>query len=416
MSYDAPGFADTLTGDLLEQWNQVIQRNYDSLSPDLGSRFFSLDPQALADVQPAEVEWFGSPAEPQFCLGDTVAQQLSDWGVRGRQVLHNEYCEYKVIEQADATGRMRPKRVHVTTELREYWVTLAVHAPDVLRGLVKDVLGIEVGWEDLYGVSDPAALSPEQREIRFSTFVAGNGNDSGLPQTVPAQPIGRLNTDHALFMTHPINGLDDLLYIVMFGAKPYAVRSASGQPLDQATREQIFRAFQVEHLACRHADPAAAMGAYGAAFQGAAVAFANPLGMYIKTFNVDVFSYNGDAVPQEWIRFRRGSGDGLYQRLEFGPGDDNPAFLDDVKVAVGMDDVPLTGGYQVVQNIEVGPRVVVGAPSPVKPDEHVILETSADPIRCVEAEVCQRIRELKAQYDQAHQMAVVAPRTMGIRN
>jgi len=49
---------------------------------------------------------------------------------------------------------------------------------------------------------------------------------------VPAQPTGRLNTDNALFMTHPINGLDDLLYI-MFGAKPYASRTANG--LEQAT-------------------------------------------------------------------------------------------------------------------------------------------------------------------------------------
>lgn len=416
MRYDTPGFADTLNPDLLSHWNERIQTNYDLLQGQFGSRFFTLDPTSLGSSQPATVEWFASPAEPQFCLGDAVAQQLSDWGVPGRQALHNEYCEYNIIERADATGRMRPKRLHITTELREYWVTLAMYAPDVLRDLVHTVLGITAQWEDLYGVADPSTLSPEQREIRFSTLVAGNGNDSHLPSTVPLQPQGRLNTDHALFMSHPINGLDDLLYIVMFGAKPYAIQAGAGQPPTNATREQIFRAFDVEHLACRHADPAAAMAAYGAAFQGATVAFENPLGMYIRTFNADVFSYSGSPVPPEWIRFSRGQGEGYYQRLEFGPGDDHPAFLDEITVAVGANDVALTGGYQVVQKIEVGPRVVVSAPTAVQPGEYQVLTTSAEPIRCGEAGVCQSIRNLKTQYDQAHNFVAIAPRTMGNRN
>jgi hypothetical protein len=156
---------------------------------------------------------------------------------------------------------MRPKRVQVTTELREYWVCVAMHDPVALRALTKNVLGLEPAWEDLYGVGDPLALSVDQRKLAFSTFVAGHGNDRELENLgVPAQPVGELNTDNALFMTHPINGLDDLLYIVLFGAKPYARGDvADPQP---ATREQIFREFDVEHLACRHADPAAAMGAH----------------------------------------------------------------------------------------------------------------------------------------------------------
>src|SRR3712207_5972201 len=114
-------------------------------------------------------------------------------------------------------------------------------------------------------------------EEAFSTLVAGHGNDAELAQEgIPAQPVGRLNTDNALFMTHPINGLDDLLYIVLFGARPYA-RGDVGEP-QPATSEQIFREFGVEQLACRHADPAAAMGAHGAAFNGRTVAFADPWG------------------------------------------------------------------------------------------------------------------------------------------
>jgi len=152
------------------------------------------------------------------------------------------------------------KRIQVTTELREYWICVAKYDPNAVRSMTQSVLGFEPAWKTSTG---PLQLS-EERVIAFSTLVAGHGNDGKLVAAgVPAQPTGRLNTDNALFMTHPINGLDDLLYIVMFGAKPYASRTANG--LEQATREQLFREFSVQHLAC-HADPNAALGALGAAF------------------------------------------------------------------------------------------------------------------------------------------------------
>jgi hypothetical protein len=125
MPYDNPGFADQLSNNLAAKWNEIIQQEYDRLKVQHGSRFFSIDPQVLTNPSPAPVQWFADPAEPNFCIGEDVARKLSDWGVRGRQELHNEYCEYRIIEQVDPSGRMRPKRVQVTTELREYWVCIA---------------------------------------------------------------------------------------------------------------------------------------------------------------------------------------------------------------------------------------------------------------------------------------------------
>ncbi|KAB8330133.1 hypothetical protein SD80_030410 [Scytonema tolypothrichoides VB-61278] len=415
MAYDVPGRADQLSTDLVQKWNDTIQVAYERLQPELGSRFFVLDPNTLTESVLASIKWFADPAEPDFCLGSSeVAKQLSDWGVKGRHELHNEYCEYRTIDKVDSTGRLRPKRVQVTTELREYWVCLAIYDPHTVRAIAKSILGFEPAWEDLYGVSDPFQLTEEGREIAFSTIVAGNGQDPKLEGAgVPNQPTGRLNTDNALFMTHPINGLDDLLYIVMFGAKPYANRTATG--LEQATREQLFREFNVEQLACRHADPAAAMGALGAAFNGQTVAFDNPLGMYIQSFTKDVFLFEGNPIPDTWVRWSRGAKEGMYQRLEFGPGDDDAAFLDDIKVAVGSNEQPLTGGFQLVQQIEVGPLVVVGKPTPVAENEYVILSASNANIDCKEARICQRIKALKQEYDNEHQMIRIAPRTMGFK-
>jgi hypothetical protein len=308
MTYDAPGKADKLDAALSTEWNKLIQAEHARMAPEWGSRFFSLDPGTLKDATPAAVTWFGDPAEPAFCLSPEDARVLSDWGARGRQVLHNEYCEYVVVEQMDAHGKFRPKRVEITTELREYWLCVATHAPAQLRKMATEVLGAEPSWMDLYGAADPKTLTAEQRAAGFTRLVAGSEH---------TPPQGRLNTEHALFMSHPINGLDDLIYIVMFGARPYARKQ--GGKLVSVAKEDLFRHFGVEHLACRHADPAAAMGAQSAAFAGRAVAFANPLGMYISAFSAAAFSVGGQPVPQEWVRWGRGQ-QGMHQRLVFRSG------------------------------------------------------------------------------------------------
>jgi hypothetical protein len=250
----------------------------------------------------------------------------------------------------------------------------------------------------------PAGLSPTEREQRFALWSAGSGGTT--EGGIPAQPSGPLNTQQALFMTHPINGLGDLLYIVMFGARPYV--SLQGDERVPATREQIFRSTGVEHLACRHADPAAAMAA-AAPLEGRTVAFADPLGMYIHSFSRDLFSLDDDDLPEEWIRFSRGT-EGRLQRLELGPGDDDPRFLDDATVSVGTRDVPVTGGFQVVKQVEVGPVVVAGPPRQLSEEEYVVVDEPGGPIDCQAAAMCKRIRRL--QDDHAHQARRTGPRTV----
>lgn len=406
MAYDAPGQVDQLSPNLVDRWNEVVRDSYQSLR-DYHSRFFSLDPTAFGNAVEVPVSWFGDPAEPSFCFDEDTAQKLSDWGVKGRQELHNEYCEYRVVQQKDNSGRWRPKKIHITTELREYWVTIAIFDPDKLRSMVQEIIGRDPSWEDLYGMQDPNQLSPEDRKVRFSTQVAGHGNDRELANIgVPSQPVGAINRENVLFMTHPINGLDDLLYIVMFGARPYARLTANGR--QPATKEQIFRAFGVEHLACRHADPAAATAAHQQAYEGRTIAFANPLGVYINAFTKDVFLYNGDVIPDNWVEFSRGN-----QRLQFGPSDNEDIFLDEITVVEGASEHALTGGYEVVKRIEVGPMLRISQPGQVAENEFIILNQDTQPIRCHEANVCQQISQLKREYEQEGTFGRLGPRLMG---
>jgi hypothetical protein len=410
MAYSVPGKADDLGEALVARWNDTIQATWDSLA-NLRSRFMTLDVAELDQPVQAAVKWFGDPAEPQFCIDEQTARNLSDWDVRGRHALHNEYCEYVIVRRRDGSGRLRPKRVQVTSELREYWSAIAVVDPDAVRQMAARTLGFEPSWEDLYGVRDPRGLDEDAREVAFGHTVAGHGNHRRLQQAgVPAQPTGALNRDNALFMTHPINGLDDLVYIVLFGAHPYTVREGGGRRA--ATREEIFIAEGVEHLACRHADPAAAVGAHDAAMAGRTVAFADPLGMYLQSLAQDLFLVGDEVVPDEWVRWGRGQ-EGMRQRLEFGPGDDDGEFLDDIVVAEGASEEPLTGGYQLLKQVEIGPRVLAGAPSTVRDDEFRDLDVPTPTIECRKADVCEMMATLRAEFDREQGQARLAPRTVG---
>jgi hypothetical protein len=410
MPYDAPGHADELTDELRARWNETIARAHASQSDSLKSRFFTLDPGALKDAHASDaIKWPGDPGKPAFCVGEASAQALSDWGLTGRRAVQLEYCEYMILSGRDATGALRPKRVEVTTEFREYWACVAMHAPELVRSMATEVLGEEPSWEELYGVADPQALSVDEREIAFGHACAGHGNDRRLRVAgVPAQPTGRLNMERALFMTHPINGIDDLIYVAIFGAHPYAVSERDQRR--QASGDDVFSAFKVGHLACNHADPTISLGVYDRVYHGKQAAFADPLGMYIRMPNLEVFSYRGAPVPADWVRFSRGK-PGSYQRLVLGPPDDHEAFLDDIMLALGATDQPLTGGYQLLRELEIGPLLAFGDADPIKDDEWELLEPAAATIACDDAESCKPVRELLTRFEAEH-AGRVAPRTM----
>jgi hypothetical protein len=209
-------------------------------------------------------------------------------------------------------------------------------------------------------------------------------------------------------MTHPINGIDDLIYVAIFGAHAYSV--SDREERRQASGDDVFSAFKVTHLACNHADPTISLGVYDLVYHGAQVAFANPLGMYIREPNLEVFSYAGKPLPDDWVRFSRGK-PGSYMRLEFGPPDEHDAFLDDITLSLGAADQPLTGGYQLLRELEIGPLIRVGDTDPIREDEWEPLEPAAATIACDEPESCKAVRDLLQRFEAEH-AGRKAPRTM----
>ena len=138
------------------------------------------------------------------------------------------------------------------------------------------------------------------------------------------------------------------------------------------------------------------------------------------------FFYDGAKVPDHWVRLSRGAGDparplgeSSFQRLVFGPDDRDDVFLDDIVLALGNAFEAVTGGYQVVSQLEVGPKVLVGKTTDVTQaefDDRDVSNADASSISCSEAAVCKSMKDLKDEYDNAQASApggmMVRPRAM----
>jgi hypothetical protein len=123
--------------------------------------------------------------------------------------------------------------------------------------------------------------------------------------------------------------------------------------------------------------------------------------MYINAFVSGDFSFNGNPVPEAWIKRGRGK-NGLCQRLEFGPSDAEPQFLDDILVEeVAGEPERLSSGYLVAERIEVGPNVVIGQVSEFNA-QFIEVNASAGVFDCSQADVCRRVRTEKAAYESEH--------------
>jgi len=98
----------------------------------------------------------------------------------------------------------------------------------------------------------------------------------------------------------------------------------------------------------------------------------------------------------------------LCQRLEFGPPDAEPQFLDDILVEeIAGEPQPLTSGYLVAKRIEVGPNVVIGSESEFNA-QFIKIDASPGSLDCSQADICKIVRDEKAAYEAEH--SVVGPR------
>ncbi len=357
--FQSPGLADQGVNEAaLAAWNARVQTLFNDYDV---SPFLVLDPRDIEDTQTSdEFKWSGSPRELLDCLGAELAERVSDLGWSSRVELHNEYLEYALVMRPDLTGRMRPKRFVATTELMEWWMTMAVHDLEHFLHVVASITRCAYSAQELFGVTgeDWKALDISARVACFHQRLVGAGRAQP-----PEHPI---NLESVLFMSSGRNSLSDLTSVMHFGSFPYLVLQ-EGQSR-RARLDEIFTHANRQDLFCRSALSTVAKGAYDLALvegsvppKGRAMAFADPLGMYIRSFQSSDLLHDEKNAPNEWVRFSRGV-EGMPMRLEFGPSDDDPRFLDEVCLGAGVTTHPVSG-YSLASWSEVGPLVKTAATS-----------------------------------------------------
>ena len=184
MAYSAPGRADELDDRLLASWNEAIEAG---LRRSRRARIEVLHARPRrSSTQPgqATVKWFGDPAEPSFCIDGEAGARALGLGARAAGTrLHNEYCEYALVQRPDASGRAAAQAGAGDHRAAR---VLGVHRgarprPRCARWQRERARRREPSWDELYGVADPHAADDEaEREIAFGHALAGHGNDAQL--------------------------------------------------------------------------------------------------------------------------------------------------------------------------------------------------------------------------------------------
>ena len=68
----------------------------------------------------------------------------------------------------------------------------------------------------------------------------------------------------------------------------------------------------------------------------------------------------------------------------------------------GDNQEPVVGGFQVLEQIEVGPLLMVGDGAPVRDEEFAQFEVSPVPtISCARASICKQMARLREEYQEA---------------
>ena len=117
------------------------------------------------------------------------------------------------------------------------------------------------------------------------------------------------------------------------------------------------------------------------------------------SFNCNAFSFKGESIPKDWIRWSRGSPETnqypmRWQHLEFGPSDDEPWFLDDIDVLTGNVTTQLKGGYQILEQMEVGFMINISDTFTSTGLNYQILNTNNEDVKCSDTEIGITIRNL----------------------
>lgn len=385
-----PGNLTDLNGAGAQEWDGLVASLYEQAISDSGTRHFVTQNSSMTQP-PATVDWDGIPIRVQTCLKSrSKAMRLSDWttgvGDRGRNVCHEEYMEWRTVR--DPAGKI--VRVEVTTEVQEYWSTLARHNPTKLLALVARFAGEpSVPTQQVYGNVNPNApgVSPADRQRGFESMMLPAG---GNP---PRSPYN--NGQKAIcFLYQGVNTLGAAVFLAAFAGFPHAAAVGNTGQLRPLTGAEAIASTKQSAVDCRNSDPTIVGAVIGQAFNGKELALDDPAGLYITNVEADRLLRPDDQtpVPEEWFNLQRGtpSADGKqrFQRLVFEVPSDLPFVVGDLIDSQTNETIDF--GWQVAQLVKVGLYVRIGADVPGSSPVPVALRPV---VRCAEHSGCGLFRQ-----------------------
>lgn len=272
------------------------------------------DESNIPDSPPAKIPWNAFPLrlEKWFNPGTsvqlrnhmfTVAEQLladtqyiKAGGNKYQPVtvpfrIQDEYCEWHVVK-GETPGSI--SKIFFTCEPPEYWNFLAENDKDLMLALYRELLHnpqiqeSDIFWQqDVYQKTDDDKMQLAARK--------GDYNPNNKWNT----------TDGAIHLTHPANSL----YAEMFLASD----STFGWPVTPGASGQI----EIDKLMCcagvgginRSSDPLILAGVYNFAKDNNSVALANPIGLYIMPFQLDLLDPDGNQIGDIALNVVRSSPD-----------------------------------------------------------------------------------------------------------
>jgi hypothetical protein len=295
-----PGGLSDLGPEAQQDWNQTIA-GY--LEGNQSAAFLPTPTPETAEL--IAVDWGAYPVRVRACLQSRArANRLLDWttvqGDIGRAELHEEYFEWRIAR--DATGKLT--RVEVTTELPEYWLTLAAfHPADTLRLIARFAGEPSVPSQAVYGGVNPfaAGVTPAARRAGFADAMLPRGG------TAPWSPY---NNGHKAicFMSQGANTLGALIQLVAAAAFPFMTRDPDSGELRQLSGPEAIATGTQAAQACRNSDPTVVGATIGLCANGRRFALDDPIGIYIRSVDHGrLLQPDGSPVPADWFVFERGS-------------------------------------------------------------------------------------------------------------
>lgn len=381
-----PGNLTDLTGAGQQEWDNSLASAHQQAISDSGTRHFLSQPDATMTQPPATVDWDGIPIRVQTCLKSrSKAMKLSDWttgkGDLGRSLCHEEYMEWRVVRNP----ANKITRIEITTEVQEYWITLARHNPTKLLALVARFAGEQsVPVQDVYGTVNPnlPGVTPAQREQGFRSMM--------LPVNGPPRSPYNNGQKAICFLYQSVNALGAAVTLAAFAAFPLAAAVGTTGQTRPLTGAEAIALGKQQAVDCRNSDPTIVGALIGQAFNGKKIALDDPAGIYIM--NVDAGRLrqpdNQTPVPPEWFNLQRGtpSADGKqrFQRLVFEVPSDLPFVVGDLIDSQTGENIEF--GWQVAQLVKVGLYVQIGGNVAGDPDV-VALKPIA---KCAEQKNCEQ--------------------------